>query len=94
MKTNFQAEEATIDSMQVWVSFPQLPVEYYKESWLRKAGDEIGKTIKVDSTTLATTRGRFARICVEINFKKLLKANYRMRGKNRYLQYECDDSHS
>lgn len=68
--------------------FPDLPVEYFDEEWLRTAGDEIGKTIKVDNTTRATTRGRFARVCVEIDMGKPLKATYRMRGKNWRLQYE------
>lgn len=86
-KPNFIAEEAKISTLPVWVRFPQLPVEYYTVDWLRKAGDEIGKTIKVDNTTLATTRGRFARVCVEIDMGKLLRTTYRMRGRDRRLQY-------
>lgn len=82
------AEEAKIASMIVWLRFPILPVEYSTEKWLRKAGDEIGKTIKVDSTTLATTRGKFARVCIEIDLGKPLRSRYRMRGREWRLQYE------
>lgn len=71
-KANFVAESAVINSMPVWVRFPSLPVEYFTESWLRKARDQIGRTIKVDSTTLAVVRGRFARVCVKVDLNKPL----------------------
>lgn len=54
-KPNFSAEEASIAILPVQVHFLSLQVEYYNESWLRRAEEQIGKTIKVDSTTLATT---------------------------------------
>lgn len=44
-------------------------------------GDTIGKTIKVGDTTRATARGRFARICVEIDLDKPLVASYRLQGR-------------
>src|SRR4051812_37687190 len=63
---NFVAYSAKITSLPVWVRFPWLPVEYYTEKWLWNAGNNIGKTIKIGDTTLATSRGRCAWICVEI----------------------------
>lgn len=63
-------------------------MEYCTENWLRKAGDEIGKTIKVDITTLATTRGRFAKVCIEIDLGKPLRSRCTMRGREWRLQYE------
>lgn len=82
------AEDAKILALPVWVRFRGLPVEYFDEEWLCRAWDEIGKTTKVDSTTRATTRGMFARVCLEIDMGKPLRANYRMRGKDWRLQYE------
>lgn len=87
-RPNFIAEEATISCLPVWVRFLTLPLEYYKESWLCKAGDQIGRTIKVDSTTRDTARGRFARVCVEIDLKKPLMSCYKMKGRFFRLQYE------
>lgn len=49
---NFVAETAVITHLPVWHRFPMLPVEYYSFQWLRRAGNQIGKTLKVDSTTL------------------------------------------
>lgn len=87
-RPNFCAMDAKISSLPVWVRFPDIPLEYFDEEWLRRVGDELGKTIKVDNTTRATTRGRFARVCVEIDMGKLLAANLRLRGKVYRLQYE------
>lgn len=85
---NFVAETEVIKSLPTWVRFPVLSVEYYSEKWLRRAGDRISKTIKVDDTMRATTRGKFARVCVEVDLTKPVKAGYRMRGRQWHLQYE------
>lgn len=79
-KHNFLADSAKITSLPLCVRFPWLPVEYYTEKWLRKAGDTLGRTIKVDETTLATSHKEFAWICVEIDLDRPLMATYRMRG--------------
>lgn len=64
---NFRADKADISSLLVWIRFPLLPMEYYTESWLRRAGSQIGGTIKVDIATLIASRGRFARVCLDIS---------------------------
>lgn len=81
-------EDAKISTLPIWVRFPDLPVEYFDKEWLCKARDKIGKTIKVDNSTRATTSGQFVRVCVKINMGKPLRENYRMRGGNWRLQYK------
>lgn len=61
--------------------FPILPVKYYTEEWLKRAGDSIGKTIKVDIATLLASRGKFTRVCVEVDLEKPLKSGYRLQGE-------------
>lgn len=87
-KPNFRPDKKEISSMPVWVRFPILPVEYYKEGWLRRAGNSIGKTIKVDIATLLASRGKFARVCVEVDLRKPLMSGYTLRGEFWRLQYE------
>lgn len=58
------------------------------EKWLQRAGNQIGKIIKVDDTTLATTRRKFTRVCVEVDLSKPQKAGYKMRSREWRLQYE------
>lgn len=73
-KPNVCTESEVITSLPVWSRFPLLPVEYYKPTWLKKAADQIGHTIRVDHTTLTTVRGRFKRVCFEVNFNVPLKS--------------------
>lgn len=44
-KQNCREEKAEISSLPVWVRFPVLPVEYYTKRWLKKARNQIGRTI-------------------------------------------------
>ena len=42
----------------------------------------VGKTLKVDSRTYLTERGKFARICVELDLDKKLWPAIVFSGKN------------
>lgn len=57
--------------------------EMAEESW-----DQIGGIIKVDTSTLIASRGKFARVCVEVDLSKPLKSGYMLQGEYRKLQYE------
>lgn len=77
-KPNFKAKKEEISLLPVWMRFPILPVEYYSERWLKKAGNEIGRTIMIDIATLLASRGKLVRVCVEFDLKKPLMTRYRM----------------
>lgn len=85
---NFFPNEANITSLLVWVRFSLLPVECFATSWLERAGNRIGKTLKVVKTTQLTSQGNLARVCVEVDLAKPLKARYKFRGRTLKLQYE------
>lgn len=87
-RSNFSAKYATIKSMPIWVCFPNLPVEYYKEAWLKKTWDLIGRTIKVDDTTCATSRGKFARVWVKIDLRKPLRSKFILRERKWMVRYK------
>ncbi|CAN0920410.1 hypothetical protein LINGRAHAP2_LOCUS32032 [Linum grandiflorum] len=53
--------------MGVWIRFPRLPYQYYHSDVLTGLGDLIGKTVRFDSRTQRSVRGKFARIVVEID---------------------------
>lgn len=65
-KPNFRADKEEIHSMLVWVRFPILPVEYHMVGWLKRAGDHIRKTIRVDIAMLLDSCGKFARVCIKV----------------------------
>lgn len=63
-----------------WVRIPNIPLHCYTKKILWRLGDRIGKTLKVDMNTMGEAelmrtrveRGRFARLCVEIDLQKKL----------------------
>ncbi|WJX36677.1 hypothetical protein P8452_24530 [Trifolium repens] len=85
---NFYPNEATIDSVSVWVRIPDLPIEYYDAKVLHFIGDRIGKTVKVDKNTLFQERGKYARLCVEVDLTKTLLAAFELKGRFYKIEYE------
>lgn len=65
-----------------------LRIEYYDEKAHKIIGNRIGVTVKVDSTTKLQTRGKYARLCVEIYINKLLLPRYKLKGRRYKIEYE------
>ncbi|CAN1177210.1 hypothetical protein LINPERHAP2_LOCUS32967 [Linum perenne] len=84
----FRPEETILTTLRVWVRLPGLPFEYFDNSILKIIGDRIGRTVRIDHTTLEGSRGNFARICVEVDLSKPLLSKYRLRRRVRRIEYE------
>ncbi|XP_027178983.1 uncharacterized protein LOC113777945 [Coffea eugenioides] len=69
-----------------------LPIEYYVEDFLMKVGNIVGKAVKVDSQTLEVTRGKYARICVEVDLKKPLIPFIWVNNDLQAVEYEGLDA--
>lgn len=85
---NFVAETSVITHLPLWVKFPLLPIEYYSWQWLHRVGNQIGRTLKVDTTTLLASRGTFARVCIEVDHSQSLKSSFRFKSKTWRVQFE------
>ena len=72
----------------VWVRMANLPVNLYHPSILMSIAEGLGRPLKVDMTTLNCDRGRFARVCVEVNLKRPLKGTVVVNGSRFYVSYE------
>ncbi|XP_030931240.1 uncharacterized protein LOC115957160 [Quercus lobata] len=68
----FKASTATLSSVAVWIRLLELPIEYYEPNALLKIGKAIGPVLRIDSHTANGERGRFARLCVQVNLDKPL----------------------
>lgn len=66
----FISPTAKIDKTMVWICFLGLNLLCYDESILLALASTVGKPIKVDHNTLDVQRGRFARVCVEVDLNK------------------------
>lgn len=73
---DFKASEAMETTTAVWVRFPELPIEYYQDRVLYAIAKCIGKPLKVDLNTAMAARGRFARVCVEVDLNKPLFSRF------------------
>lgn len=87
-KPNFDLFHEQIKKMAVWVRLPFLPFEYYQPKLLCRVGNLLGKTLKVDRTTELAPRGKFARLCVEIDVAKPLVPKIIVGSKIQKVEYE------
>ncbi|XP_028769454.1 uncharacterized protein LOC114726901 [Neltuma alba] len=88
-RPNFDPWEAKVQKkIAVWIRIPLLPLEFFNVESLRLIGKLIGRTLKVDMITHTSERGRFARICIEIDLKKKLKSAINVFGRRRVIAYE------
>lgn len=91
--------EDELKRVAVWLRVPGLPIEYYDKHILWGIGNCLGKTVKIDSNTLRTKkdkdkeycvseRGKFARLCVEIDIRKVLRSQFELNGRTYKVEYE------
>lgn len=84
----FAAPTAQVEKTLVWIRFPGLNLLYYDESFLMALASTVGTPIRVDKNTLNVERGKFARICVEINLTKPVIGKMWVNGHWYKVQYE------
>lgn len=84
----FNPHTASIHKIAAQVRLPDLPIEFYDLEFLRTMGNLIGKNLKVDLTTSMQTRGKFAKLCVQVDLDKPLMAQYRLKGHPMKIEYE------
>ncbi|KAK7856985.1 hypothetical protein CFP56_020466 [Quercus suber] len=84
----FKAEEASFSSVAVWIRLPGLPIEFYEPTILKKVGSAIGPVLRIDSYTANGARGRFARLCVQINIDHPLIYSVKIGKMVQLVQYE------
>jgi hypothetical protein len=85
---NFHPNNATIEKVVVWVRISGLPIEYYDAKILHYIGNRIGKTVKVDRNTLFQERGKYARVCVEVDLNEPLLAMFELKDRVYTVEYE------
>jgi hypothetical protein len=85
---NFHPMGEVIEKVAVWVRFSGLPIEYYDNKMLHFIGNRIGRTVKVDRTTQAQARGKYARLCVEVDLTKPLLAMFQIKDRLYKVEYE------
>ena len=69
---DFSPATANVASVAVWIRLNELSIEYYHAKALLQTGKAIGNVLRVDTHTAFESRGRFSRICVQVDDEKPL----------------------
>ena len=69
---NFRPVMTNVSSIAVWIRLNKLPIEYYNAEALHRIGKLIGNVLRVDTHMAFEMRGRFARLCVQVDVNKPL----------------------
>ncbi|XP_058742315.1 uncharacterized protein LOC131614777 [Vicia villosa] len=85
---DFHPENDSIVNVAVWIRISGLPVEYYDPKVLQVIGNLVGRTVKVDKNTMQSVRGKYARICVEVDISKPLLAMFELKDKSYRVEFE------
>ena len=85
---NFKPLEAKPTSTAVWIRFPELPIEYFELKPMFRIAQMLGKPLKVDFNTAMSKRGKYARVCVQVDLAKPLVPAYMLAGKKYNAVYE------
>jgi len=84
----FASPNAKVERTVVWVRFPGLNLVCYDKSFLLAMASAIGCPIKVDTNTLKVERGKFARVCVEVDLTTLVVGKIWVNVHWYKVQYE------
>lgn len=85
---NFRPSSADVSSIAVWVRLNELPIEYYQVEALKEIGSTIGKVLRIDTHTSLESRGRYARICVQVDVEKPLITTLIIGNFEQSVSYE------
>ncbi|KAI9080882.1 hypothetical protein K1719_037191 [Acacia pycnantha] len=87
-RPDFSPKRERIRSVVAWVRFPDLPAPLFDKKFLLNLGNSIGKAIRLDVHTAQRTRGKFARMCVELDLDKPLVPEFNVEGQTFSVLYE------
>lgn len=77
-----------VSKVAIWLRFPKLPFELYNVQFLWRIGSALGTTLKADRLTSIHSRGKYSRICVEVDLAKPLASHMILRGHKLLIKYE------
>lgn len=77
-----------VEKTLTWVRVPDLPLEFFHEGMLMRLGNLLGRAVKADTTSLKVQRGKYARVCVEVDLRQQLVSRIQLNGQLFEVEYE------
>jgi len=68
----FDPYNSPITSVDQWIRIPRLPWELWEADYLTDLLKCVGNVVRIDQNTLLRLKGKFARVCVNIDITKPL----------------------
>ncbi|KAJ4826259.1 hypothetical protein Tsubulata_018650 [Turnera subulata] len=92
----FQASAKSIDNVVTWVRFLDFQLDCYHSKILRTMGNLVGRTVKLERNSKNPSRGKFAKVAVNVNITQPLKGTVTMENETYKVVYEglpgiCDN---
>lgn len=75
-------------SIVVWIRLSELPIEYYDMEVLKQIGKSIEDVLRIDTHTASESRGRYARLCIQVDVEKPLTTSLIIGGIEHPISYE------
>ncbi|GAV86588.1 DUF4283 domain-containing protein/zf-CCHC_4 domain-containing protein, partial [Cephalotus follicularis] len=88
----FRPSIAPVTMTIVWLRLVELPLEFFKSDILSRIGNELGTLLRIDPHTIEGARGRFSRLCIQIDVNKPLVSRIRIGRYVLSVQYEGIDT--
>ncbi|KAK3010212.1 hypothetical protein RJ639_012476 [Escallonia herrerae] len=85
---NFNPHVRSISSMAIWIRLHSLPLEYFDREILTLIGKQIGTPLRIDAITNSISKGRFARLCIQVDTSQALTKQIRIGKHLQPVQYE------
>lgn len=77
-KPYFDPYSASISRVDQWIRIPRLPWEFWEQETLTELLRNVGSMVRVDHTTLLRQKGKFARVCLNLDISKPLPGTLRI----------------
>lgn len=84
----FSLNASITKKVAVWIRIPKLSVELCNDQLLGRIGATLGTMLRIVKLTSLYSRGKYARICVELDLDKPLASHINIRGYKLCLEYE------
>ena len=68
----FKLDCASVLSITVWVRLHAFPMELHEPEVLKQIRESIGKVLRIDTHTAMEARGRYVRLCIQVDLNKPL----------------------
>lgn len=72
----------------MWARVPEFPLEFYNQDILFSVGKCLGSPIKIDQVTYWASKGKYACVCVEVDFTKPLVSRIMVDETLFNIEYE------